>query len=147
MRAQISAIQVAIMVPTMLWATLHYGLIGAASAFLFTTLLVATYNVWNACRLVSASAAELLGILWRPIAGGLVMFVALQLLFDAPTVGTSSTKLAFILFAQIGTGAFCYLLAVLALWLISGRPAGPETAALNMLLGALKRLMPPVKTD
>jgi O-antigen/teichoic acid export membrane protein len=140
MRARISAIQVAVMVPTMFWCTVHYGLIGAATAYLATSLVVATYNVWNACTLVEVSTKELFAVLWRPVLASVSMFAVVYFLWGRPDVQVSTAHLAVGLLARIGTGVLSYLVVIYLLWRAAGCPIGAETSVRVMAGAVLNRL-------
>lgn len=72
---------------------------------------------------------DLIRFLWRPSIGAAMMTGAVSVL----AVSLKDVPLGIVLIAKIGLGAATYACVVLSLWLLSGRPDGPEEYALGKL--------------
>jgi len=81
------------------------------------------------------SVAALLEVLFRPAAASVAMVTAVRLVHQGPAIGRLGS-----LMLDIGTGGATYLSVLAALWLLSGRPDGPERDLLSLVPDRLRRL-------
>ncbi|MCL4745501.1 MAG: lipopolysaccharide biosynthesis protein [Burkholderiaceae bacterium] len=132
MRAQMAALQVGVTLPLMIWLVSSHGVIGAAWAFLATTLVTSAYNVFRAAALLGASGDDILQTVWRPVLACLVMALVTLPLSVGDPESLAPSRLAAQLLLQALTGALVYTLVVVALWRLSGRPNGAERFALDL---------------
>ncbi len=106
----------------------------ARAAFSFVLLLLILVI---AGRTLALRFMDFARVLWRPCLGVAVMSAPVLLLrevaFSSPLLGLA---------VQVGAGAVAYTGAVLFLWLVSGRPEGPESYVLRMLGNLTKKTGP-----
>jgi PST family polysaccharide transporter len=141
MIALAGAIQVALLLPMLLYATLYFGLNGAAWAVLIHAValgLPITY--WIVCRTTTVRASDIVEASWRPVVACAVMYGTVRAflaIVDAPPTFLGSLLA---LLAACAIGALTYSASVLLLWLLAGRPEGPETFFLNRIKPIWNRL-------
>lgn len=140
-RTRLSAIQtwteLAALIPVAYFAATAYGAEGAAMARLgvsAATLPLTLYFVSGAC---SIPMSRLYSVLWRPLVAGLGM--ALVLRFAAPG---ADFPVGLILAAKVMEGILVFPSLLIGLWLLSGRPAGIETKAAEIILARLQKRVP-----
>jgi lipopolysaccharide exporter len=119
-----------IMVPSLIFAALHWGSLGAACAMVIAMALVAPFNLATVFRLLELPARAFVSIVWRPLFAGLGMaglVLALKATLQSALPHLSDLVL---LITLVPTGVLAYVLLLLAAWMLSGRPAGPESMLL-----------------
>jgi lipopolysaccharide exporter len=128
--AAITLVQFALLVPFIQ----HYGIVGAAIASALTVLIQQIALTIAAFRRFAMRPAELLSRIWRCLLASTAMtaFLALSGLGWARDVSGVSASLRQ-LFTTSGAGAIVYIGVLLALWLASGKPNGPETDVLELI--------------
>lgn len=129
MIALTGAIHAAILIPLLLMATPAYGLMGAATAVLFYSVvpgIFATYVIF--LRTTSVKLWDIVQVCWRPILACATMFLTLRSLLSM--FDPSEAFLANLLKLSVGcvVGAAVYLSTIVGLWLVTGRPPGAETS-------------------
>ena len=116
------------------YAVPRFGLMGAV----YATSLAASLEhlVWLGVtlRVFRISLRAILIRIWRPIVAAIGMSAMLMAtkLGWWPVSG-SSMRLAGALVTSSGTGAACYVGALVSLWFVSGRPTGAETDAFSLV--------------
>lgn len=93
--------------------------LAVARGILFASVAVLTVGVIVMSRIEHTSLYRLLLAVARPFAAAAIMYVVVMI---TPQIGPPLLSLA----GQVAIGAIAYLLAVGALWTISGRPDGAE---------------------
>lgn len=125
-------LELAVILPATLLAVQSYGVEGAAAARAGVAIVMVPVMMVFTARSGNVSFGQLAGALWRPLTAALVMAATVHgLPFDA--VGPPLLRLVF-------KGAACvalYPLALLLLWLASGRPQSVEATIVNQLRAAL----------
>lgn len=111
----------------------RYGLLGAgeavAAGMVFDHLLYLVVTLWN----FAIPPVALLQRLWRSVLATLAMAAVL---LGVGLGGTNAVHPAWTLLEGLGIGVAVYVVVLLALWLLAGRPAGAE----RDVLAALRRL-------
>ena len=107
-----------------------YGIVGAGYAYLLANLVTLPYTMSVTKRMLAYSWSDMLAVVWRPVASVLLMCGGVQLvdrqLHDmAPLLR---------LMGDAAAGAVFYVLTLLALWRLAGRPAGAESYLINRAL-------------
>lgn len=139
--ALLQAASLVIVLVTVWFAIIHYGIHGAALAFLGSTLFLTPITFGIFFRTIGLHPAEFLRVLWRAVLGaGIMYFVTQRAVLALLERGQGVATLGQLI-AAIVIGALTYILVVLVAWLASGRPEGAESFVLDALkarLGAQK---------
>lgn len=123
--------------PAIIFASLQYGVVGAAYAHLFAALMGFVGIIVVFYRVTGMPKRSLFALMWRPLLASGAMAVALN---EAATLlhdQLPNAKDIVQLMALLPVGVISYFCAALALWALAGCPAGAE----KMLLRALGLLM------
>jgi lipopolysaccharide exporter len=129
----ISVVQVVLLVPLVWYA----GIVGAAIALAFAALIEQMILSFLAFRRLALWPRDLLSRIWRCLTASaamaaLLVWSGLGWSVSAPTIGANLGHM----FAASFAGAAVYLATLLGLWLISGRPNGPEMDILSIVRGS-----------
>lgn len=139
-----SAAMLVFYLPALVYASLHYGTLGAAWVHLVMScvMLVPLHIIF--LHLTGLSARRYFGMLWRPLAGAAAMAAVVLPLQEllAPQPWPALLKLL----ACVCAGGIGYVATVLALWLIGGRPAASAETAVMAKLAARFGTAPPSPT-
>lgn len=129
---------VALLVALLIPFTYHGGAMGAAWACLAAGVLNIPVYFGAMLRTLRLPVRRFLGAIWRPIVASLVMYVAVSTVVDTARVhGIRSPLLLLVGGVMAGIGV--YVVAILALWYVSGAQPGAESAVLRRIAAALKR--------
>jgi lipopolysaccharide exporter len=114
----------------------RFGLIGAAYAMVIASIVVMPLILGRAFRLLDLSLGQFLSNKWRSVLATVAMVAALHFLVPTslPTHMTTTISTAV---SVAAVGAAIYVLCVVGLWLLSGRPDGSE----RLLVDIAKRLL------
>lgn len=130
--ARIFLVQIAVLIPLLLWLIPRHGVIGAAMAYLGISAGLLPVNLALVLRTLHLRFADLLASVWRPVLAAATMYVLTRALM--PEIDAASLRPARAL-ALLGTyapiGAAIYAATLASLWWLSGRPEGPETSLLR----------------
>lgn len=127
-------IELALIVPATLLAVQSHGAEGAAAARAGVALLMVPFMMALTARWGSVPFLRLLGALWRPVIAAVLMATAVHFM------PLPAGLLAIV--TLVMKGAACvltYVLTLILLWLVAGRPVGLETQALGLLTKVLER--------
>jgi O-antigen/teichoic acid export membrane protein len=91
---------------------------------------------WWSVRLGVLRAIDVPTAVWRPLAATALMVLMMDFMLDA--MRSELNSLALLLLIG-GLGVALYLLSVLTLWRLAGRPNGPERSAIDLLRARLGR--------
>lgn len=129
----LSASLLVVSLPAVIWASLQYGVLGAAYAH-FVSALVGFVGIVMVFTLVTGtSKRSLISVMWRPLLASALM--AWMILIAAPLLVHSSWSLpaAFSLFLLVAMGAVSYTCVIVAMWWLRGRPESAEKVVLMFL--------------
>ncbi|MCZ6896029.1 MAG: polysaccharide biosynthesis C-terminal domain-containing protein [Gammaproteobacteria bacterium] len=133
-----SAVELTVSVPLVVWGVVAGGVVGAAWALFATSVVLLIIDVAAFTKIVGVGVREAFRLVWRIIvATGIMAGVVSLSLFampEASDVISSATRLL----ASIGAGAASYVASLAALWWLSGRAPGPE----SLVTGELSRVWP-----
>ncbi|MEM7501096.1 MAG: oligosaccharide flippase family protein [Pseudomonadota bacterium] len=123
--------RLAILAPMAYFAGQAAGAEGVAKAVVAATVLAIPLAIVALTWSKVISLLQILRALWRPVIAVLIMAVAISYLHVA------DVKLAIVRLAlDAAVGGTVYFGAVVLLWLIAGRPEGPESAIVGKLTKA-----------
>lgn len=137
---RISAIYVAVQLALLVTLTPMFGLMGAASAYVATSLLMLPLVFAYVYSILRVRAGAMLRVVWRPLLAASLMFAVVKAFVGRvhhesdPTLQTAAELLA-----AIALGVAVYVSLVLLLWAACGRPQGAERMALNRVRARLRR--------
>lgn len=126
---------------TACWMAAQSGdVVAVAAAKTGVTLVFLPIALGSVARTLQIPASQLILPFVRPLVAGGAMFFALALLRDAGLLADFS---AFVrLFATAAIGAVIYAGVLIGLWIVAGRPAGPEKTILGPVIRRLARHTP-----
>jgi PST family polysaccharide transporter len=133
--ARLNAVHVCVLVTALLVLTPRFGITGAAFGYLGTGLLMAPVNYYFVLAALGLSAARVLGVIWRTLAAAGVM--AATLTVGREVLGARPDSALARLLVEVPVGALAYAVTLAGLWLLSGRPAGPERAFVELVRSRL----------
>jgi len=122
LQAVITTMTLVVLLPLLIFWVRMDGVEGAARAYLVTGLLVWPINYAICFRLVGIRWRSVIAVLWRPMVAAGIMAGVLMTVFPGSQVGGGSLQALSRFVGAIGLGALIYSLAVIGLWLLSGRP-------------------------
>jgi O-antigen/teichoic acid export membrane protein len=134
-------LELALLVPLAYMAARSYGVEGAALARLAVSVVVLPAMGLFVGRACSLRFASLCGALWRPLAAGLAMALAQEVVSRHV-----HESLPVLLMLKLATGALVFPASLGLLWLASGRPPGIE-AKLLAISGWRRGRHRPVTSD
>jgi lipopolysaccharide exporter len=136
----IMTITVVIRVVVVLTAGFKYGTLAAAATFALTSLFSSAVWFQQLAVMIHLSLKATFASLWRIgmatiiMSGGVLYFLLLW------PYGDDYISRAAELVIAVAIGAFFYVGTLLGLWVLTGRPAGPELHAAKAIPGLLARL-------
>jgi O-antigen/teichoic acid export membrane protein len=117
----------AVLLLPLLWIGLReWGVMGAACAFTASMALEIPIHLFIVHRELQIRVAAVLESLWRPTVAAGLMAVFVRFASVSWTLPDGRAASILRLVALVGIGAFTYVLAVVGLWLLRGRPSGAE---------------------
>ena len=139
----LSALMLIPYLPAMIWASIHYGTLGATWVHLVMSILVLIPLHVVFFRMTGLRARAYFATLWRPLLAAACMgavVVTMQLKLDL-LFSNVAAPLTLVVYTMMG--ACVYVTVLMALWHLSGRPAhSAETAILLELVRRLQRATP-----
>src|SRR5882672_229075 len=127
--AVMGAIHAALVLPLVIVGAYRYGAIGVAWVYLIAAIIVVPLNYYVVLRRLHLAMRTVCNLLWRPAVATAIMYTVTHEWIAARPSRTLPALLAAILIGVVTYGA-----ALAALWLVSGRPIGPERTLTNRLL-------------
>lgn len=124
---------VAVSLPLVTWASLNFGLIGAAWAYFASSFvsLFSTFFVFH--RVVRVGFWRIFSVMWRPLLSALFMGW-LVYLFDSNFYSEYFSLNAFgALLILVLSGIFFYSFGVIFLWFCALKPKGPELVVMRFV--------------
>lgn len=119
--------------PAIVYASLHYGVVGAAYAHLGAAVLSFVGIVAVFSRIVGMPIMSLFSVIWRPLVASGAMALGLTEIAVLWQQQYFNVGVMVHLMAQVLVGAFMYLCMATMLWWLAGRPAGSEQMLLRVL--------------
>jgi lipopolysaccharide exporter len=130
--AALSAVGAAIIIPATIICSHRWGFAGVALAYALTNAALVPVNFALMRRLAGVRFADLWARTWRVTVAAIVMLGTLIAVFPRPDHEVASGA-AILLVFKIALGAATYILTTSAIWLLCGRPAGPESRILQVV--------------
>lgn len=125
--------RLAVTVPALLVAGLHFGYMGIAWVELVSLSLAVPVSMTIVSRVVGISIPDNLSRSWRPVVASLAMFLVVRWYIGyAGDQGLPVNGVAMLL-SSVALGAVTYVALIAALWALSGRAEGVESDVLRLL--------------
>ena len=133
-----SGVLMLISLPIIIYCSLLYGTLGAATAYLVSSLfgLLGTFIVFS--KLSKIEMRSILGILLRPFIGSATMAIAVYIANTWIAANIPDLPIVATMLAMIMLGGISYTAIAFALWLLCKRPSGPEQMILSTVLSKLR---------
>lgn len=120
--------------PTVVWASLHYGIVGAAWAHFAVSALFGLTGISLVFTWITQiKVRSLLNKLVRPLLAAVIMASALLMIDTWLVAGPEETLAITRLLILVPAGAMIYVGTVLSFWLIAGRPNSAEETLLKSI--------------
>lgn len=133
----LSAVVAALTMPVIVWASLNYGVVGAAYAVL-TQAVVGLIGIWiNFVVHTGFPGRRVAAVAARPAICSAAMAAGMVFLDQQPL---QHAMPGLRLVALVGFGALLYSSLLLALWYLAGRPQSAEHHALTFIRERISRL-------
>lgn len=124
----------------LLWAMYYFGLEGILWSRLGTALLSVAISVWMVRHMVGIPIWDQLGALVRSVVSAGVMYGAVIAIEDRLIIAEGPILIQFASLCLVaGIGAALYFAVHGMLWLIQGRPLGPETKLMDAVSKVLEK--------
>ncbi|MFT5720527.1 MAG: lipopolysaccharide exporter [Motiliproteus sp.] len=127
----ISIIRISIFLPLVFFLTHRQGLLGSGYAVLISASLVFIISSGVSLVKININLSDLLGVYLRPLLASVLMYFSL--LYSKPLFLEWSGSLGVALLVMTLLGFSVYCVAIAVLWLVSGRPSGPEKDLLGII--------------
>jgi len=121
-------VRLMVTVPILLAGLAYGGVIGLAKATIIAPLVYLPLIYMETRQAVNLPISTIGGLVWRPMLGGVMMYIAVKLLHPEG-LEWATLRLA----CDIAIGASVYGATIFILWLLSRRPQGAEQICINML--------------
>jgi len=131
-------INLVVLLPALLIGGLYNGVTGVAEGRTAAAVISLLIAVQYVTRDPGVTALGLIERTWRPLIASLVM-VAVVIWVESAMEGAMALRLTI----EIVTGGVVFMVAVLALWIMSGRPEGPEPYVIDNFRRILSWMMHP----
>jgi O-antigen/teichoic acid export membrane protein len=128
---EIMTVTVLIRVGLVIWAGVEYGVLWAAIMFAVTSFFGAAIWFGQLTFMIHLSIRRTIRAIWRTLAATIVMAAGVSAFLWAWPFDDGAAGRAVALVIAIGIGGVLYIGSLLGLWVLSGRPAGPEDHALK----------------
>ncbi len=127
-----SAAMFLLQLPLVIVGALRYGVLGAAAGLLVSVIIPLPFVLVSLSRLIGLTWRDFLSITWRPLLSTAMMVsvVLIWLSSAAPVPGIIDSPV-FVLMSSVFLGAVTYAAAIAGLWILAGRPPGPEAYVLE----------------
>jgi len=99
-------------------------------------------SLWFGLPSISASWGDFVRPVWRAIAAAAVMSAGVLILRVVMPVSSELHAATLELCAAVALGAVLYVGTLIGLWVMSGRPVGPEQQVLGVVLEVIRRWVP-----
>ncbi|MCU0242861.1 MAG: oligosaccharide flippase family protein, partial [Vicinamibacteria bacterium] len=133
MQLRLSALNLAILVPSLVVGATSTGLAGAAWGALFTSLVMLPITYASLTVVLRQAHREYWRLFWRPALAAGVMFVAVGVWSEWFGSHSLARFDGLRLVTSVLIGAFAYGIALVGLWIAAGRPHGAESRVVGAL--------------
>ncbi|MEM7082349.1 MAG: lipopolysaccharide biosynthesis protein [Pseudomonadota bacterium] len=131
---------VVLLVALIIPLTKEYGAVGAAWAYILTSLVINPIQYGFLFHLIELNAMRFIAVIIRPVLAMAAMYGCVHLLIQWMT--STGMGLVIQLLIAVVFGALVYGLTALFLWLAAGRPPGAEVDLIERVWPVIRRRLP-----
>ena len=139
----ILTLRVTILISLLVWLTQRDGLLGAAHAVLYTSIIMFPISTLAICLKLKLSIVRYLGVVIKPTISSVVMYLlGSQVIYDhyqVPMVVNIEHYNVLDLLIAVMTGGGIFVVTAALLWFAIGRPKGPEQFVFEKLTSTLAK--------
>lgn len=135
----LSASILLVSLPIIIWSSLNFGALGAAYAYFCASIIGFVGIIMVFTRVTSFKLAMLGAVMWRPLLASSFMFVIIKLFQLAIEKNDLTVMPIFQLPLLVLLGAASYVIFIIFLWILSGRPEAAESNILKMLKNKMSK--------
>lgn len=141
----LNLVKISVLVPTFIYSTAHYGIVGAAWTTVGVGVLAFSLNTLTASKMLKINTFEIYRQVIRSFLSALVMFYILTLPTTQLALESVNYSIAKLVVATL-LGVAIYAISILLLWYASGKPDSSERYILEQLRNLyMKRFNPQKK--
>lgn len=133
----ISIARLCVFAPSVFLLVGDYGAQGVAVSALVSSIAALSLGMWAGLRVQGVRAGEYWGAVWRPLVAASVMWAGVTWLIENLTNGPLGFAAAKLLIC-VGAGILLYVLMMMALYLLAGKPQGAERLLLDRIVAFLR---------
>ncbi len=111
----------------------RFGATGAAQASLLAGLANIPLQIFMMRRTLGITGSDLVRVFFRPLVSSATMFWVVRTVIVEFKIADETAIQAPLLGAAVGVGVLTYTLVDIVLWLLAGRPEGPESYVLGKI--------------
>lgn len=126
---------VLLLAPTAIIFGRYFGIDGVAAARLAVALIFVPILFYSVMQVIPVTAGQILERVWRPLVAAAAMAAAFRI-FDDVEITFAVGRLM----CEVVFGAAIFVVSLLTLWLIAGRPSGAEEMCLVQSTRVFRRL-------
>jgi len=128
-----------LLVPGMVLAAIHFGVVGVATVYLVVTVVMLPIMLAVLSWKLHLRVIDYIAAVARPVFAGSIMYATLDLwlvpkLSNLPLIGGAALAVL--------AGASLYILTILTVWVVLGRPAGAEQRLIQIIAERSQRHAP-----
>lgn len=128
--------QACVLVPAIVAAGHMYGVMAIVMTRTGVMVVTVVAMLFVIAWLRYATLGQMISVLWRPLAASVAMWFGMHALPDM-TIGWHIVPLT----RDIMVGGLIFVVVDILLWIISGRPDGPEPIILDVVRSRIRRLL------
>ncbi len=136
----IMALTVVIRVALVVWAGFAYGVLWAAIMFALTSFFGSVIWFTQLTVMIHLSIRRVVRAVWRTVMATAIMAAGVYYFLSIWPYGATTPGRSIELVFAIAIGGILYIGPLLGLWVLGGRPAGPEAHAAKAIPQLLARL-------
>ena len=139
---RVNMVFVAVMIPGIILLAHKFGPIGAAYAVFIASIICTPIYLWQLRRYAGVGYKDWLRVVMRPAIASAAMVSIVRMVSPHYVLGMASSHAGLILVADVVIGATFYLVAILSLWSLMGRPDGAERQVLSRVSSRIPSWIP-----
>jgi len=128
-----------IFLPTLYYLVPLFGAIGAAYAILIKNIVIFPVTILVLMKQLKLTMSELSSIFYRPIISSVIMYLIVDYSLMIMTLNFENVMNIFFLMGFVIEGVFLFILIILFMWWLAGKPNGAEKNLIYIISNKIKR--------